>query len=187
MHNIEYYDYRENVDKKAVQADLDEHVSHETWQEGGAGLEPIRWNNYVCKNEEEARKWIEEHDSGWYDQLAVKFYDPIRGEKSPKIDELDARIQETYKVFRDRSNVIYPKIRTSEFIGCSNCGSRLASKFLNRNTCPVCNKDLRPETMLKSIEAARTKWQKAQENKKEYIEKHSKKEIRWLVKIEYHT
>ena len=186
-HNIEHYDYKENVDKKMVQADLNTHVKHATWHEGGHGIEPIRWNDIVCKNYDEAVKWIEAHDKGWYDQLAVKYYEPVHGEKSKKIDELDAKIQEAYKIYRERSSVVYPKTRTSEFIGCNNCKSRLSSKHLNRNHCPVCNADLRPETMLKSIAAAETKWKKAVENKKEYIETHSKKAIRWLVKIEYHT
>lgn len=33
----------------------------------------IRFNDTVLKNEEEAGKWIEDHDRGWYDNLAVRF------------------------------------------------------------------------------------------------------------------
>lgn len=186
MHNIEHYDYREDVDKKVVQAELNEYVSHRTWQEGGDGIDPIRWNNYVCKNYKEAEKWIEQNDKGWYDQLAVKYYSPI-DTKTAKLDELDKKIREAYKVFDERNGVCYPKTRTSEFIGCGKCKSRMASKYLSGNFCPVCHTDLRPETMIKSIEAARTKWENAQKNRAEYVDKHSKKEIRWLVKIEYHT
>lgn len=186
MHNVEHYDYNERVNKKEVQAELSDYVSHQTWAEGGSGIEPIRWNDFVCKDYEEAKKWIELHDKGWYDQLAVKYYSPICT-KSAKTDELDKKIMDAYKVFNERNSVCYPKTRTTEFIGCGNCKSRMATKYLKGNSCPICHTDLRPETMLKSIAAARTKWENAQKNKAEYVDKHSKKEIRWLVKIEYHT
>lgn len=185
-HNIEYYDYKENTDKKKIQADLDTYVEHCTWQEGGSGTGGIRWVDHICKDYDEAQKWIEQHDKGWYDCLAVKYYSPL-SEKTKKIEELNARIQETYKTYTMRDSTIYVKTRTSEFIGCSNCKSKLASKFLRTNFCPVCRADLRPETILKSIEAAKVKWQNAQQAKKDYVDKHSKKEVRWLVKIEYHT
>lgn len=186
MHNIEHYDYQENVNRKEVQADLSRYVSHQTWQEGGCGIEPIRWNDHICTSYEEAEQWIKEHDRGWYDQLAVKYYSPLKT-KTAKTEELDEKIQETYKVYNSRNSICYPKTRTSEFIGCGKCKSRLASQYLSGNYCPVCRADLRPDSTLKSIAAARNKWENAQKMKKEYLDKHSKKEIRWLVKIEYHT
>jgi len=187
-HNIEYYDYAEKANKNTIQKDLDNYVSHRTWQEGGHGLEKIRWNDVVCESYDAAKEWIEKHDKGWYEQLAVAYKAPVRGyEDSDKIRELNAKIAEARKLFMSRDDVLYPKTRTSEFIGCSACGSRLASKLLVSNKCPVCHSDLRPETMLKSIEAARAKYSKALKTKEEYVLKHTKKEIRWLVKIEYHT
>ncbi len=187
-HNIEHYDYHENVSKNQVQKDLDTYVSHCTWQEGGGGIDPIRWNDFICEDYDSAVKWIEKHDKGWYDCLAVKYKEPIRTkEKSAKVIELEKKVSETGKLYNDRCNVLYPKTRTSEYIGCGKCGSRLASKYLNTNHCPVCHADLRPETTLKAIAAAKAKWNRAQDSLFEYIKNHSKKEIRWLVKIEYHT
>jgi hypothetical protein len=187
-HNIEHYDYAENASKEKIQKDLNTYVSHRTWQEGGHGIPKIRWNDVVCESYEEAEKWIESHDSGWYDCLAVKYKEPVRDMVKPvKLVEIEKKISETGTLYHQRSSVLYPKARTSEFIGCQNCGSRLASKYLNTNFCPVCKTDLRPETTLKAIHSAKARWEKAQEDKEEYIKKHSKKEIRWLVKIEYHT
>ena len=34
-HNIQHYDYPENVDQKKVFRDLANYVRHEAWQEGG--------------------------------------------------------------------------------------------------------------------------------------------------------
>ena len=184
-HNIEYRDYKENTDKKKIYEELNNYVEHATWQEGGSGIDHISWNDHVCESYEAAKDWIEKHDKGWYDCLAVKFERPIRGTYDTK--KFDEKIRETCAVCTERSSVIYPKTRTSEFIGCDKCKSRLARTYLNRNYCPVCGNDLRPESMLKSITTATEKWKKAMMAKDEYVRKHSKKEIRWLVKIEYHT
>lgn len=187
-HNIEHYDYAEKADKQKIQKDLSTYVSHCTWQEGGHGIPQIRWNEFICESYDEAKDWIEAHDKGWYDCLAVKYKEPVREKvKSAKLIELEKKATEAGALYSQRTNLLYPRTRTSEYIGCSKCGSRLASKYLNSNHCPVCKADLRPETMLKSILAAKNKWAKAMDEKDEYIKKHSKKEIRWLVKIEYHT
>lgn len=75
-HNIHHSTYPENINKKLVQAEWDEYAAHEDWQEGCTGLaRDIRWIDHVCDTLEEAETYIREHDSGWYDQLAVKFKD----------------------------------------------------------------------------------------------------------------
>lgn len=75
-HEVRYGIYDENVDKGYVQSYWDEYVSHEDWQEGCTGLhKKIRWIDHICDTDEEATAYIEQHDSGWYDQLAVKFRD----------------------------------------------------------------------------------------------------------------
>lgn len=186
MHNIEYYDYKENVDKKEVYADLNEYVEHQTWAEGGSGLETIRWNNHVCGSYSEAKEWITKNDRGWYDQLAVKYLSPV-SKKSKKADELALKVKETFDAYNKKNNELYVKTRTSEFIGCSSCKSRLAAKYLKGNFCPICRADLRSDTILKSISAAKKRWENAQKTFDEYIQNHSEKETRWLVKIEYHT
>ena len=186
-HNIEYYDYKENENKRAILADLSNYVSHATWQEGGHGIDQIRWlEKDICASYSEAQKYIEAHDKKWYDCLAVRYYEPIR-EKSKKIDELATKVRDAYRLYDERNSALYPKTRTSEFIGCSKCSSRLATKHLKTNHCPVCHADLRPESTMKSIAAAKAKLERAIKERDEYIDKHSKKEIRWLVKIEYHT
>lgn len=183
MHNIEYFDYKENIDQRKVINEVADYIN----RNGEYGGEDIRWcRETICSDRDEAKKWIEEHDKGWYDQLAVKYYSSINT-KTAKTEELDKKIKEAYDIYLQRNNACYPKTRTSEFIGCGKCKSRLASKYLSGNFCPVCRTDLRPDTTLKAIAAAKTKWENAQKAKKEYIDKHSKKEVRWLVKIEYHT
>lgn len=184
MHNIQHYIYQENVDKKKVFAELQNYVEHECWQEGGS-LDHIRWETYpVLESQEEAEKWIEKNDRGWYDNLAVRFKRPVRTNMPTKFDE---KIKKAYENYSSKNSVVYPKTRTSEFIGCAKCKSKLAREHLNTNFCPVCRADLRPETTIAAIKAAEAKWRKVQQEKTDYINKHAKKEVCWLVKIEYHT
>ena len=74
-HTVTYYEYPETVDRKKIEADLSTYVEKECWQEGGH-MSKIRWiNDAPCANEDEAREKIGQLDKGWYDCLAVKFYD----------------------------------------------------------------------------------------------------------------
>lgn len=190
MHNVEYYEYPSKVDCRKVQNELYAYVARETYGEGGGGLyHPIRWLGSVTyPNREAAEEAIRQKDNGCYDQLAVKFFHyPAR--KDAKTYELEAKIKEAYAEFNRRERKLYPEQLTSEYIGCKECGSRLSRKHLVRhgsNFCPVCGKDMRPESMLKSIEVSRGRWNRAKDELRKYKE-HGKAECRWLVKIEYHT
>lgn len=52
--------------------------------------------------------------------------------------------------------------RTSEYIGCKNCGSKLFRKYLTGNYCPLCKNDLRSATVierLKKLNERKTEYQ----------------------------
>ena len=186
MHNIEHHVYPENVDKKKVFNELNEFVEHECWQEGGS-LNGIRWETYpILESREKAEQWIKEHDRGWYDNLAVRFLNPKRIENE-KTKELNKEIRKTFDEYTRRMGILYSDTVTSTYIGCKSCGSKLSRKHLRTNNCPVCRAELRPEHMLKSVEVAHKRYQRAIDSANEYTNKHAKKETCWLVKIEYHT
>lgn len=76
-HTICHKIYDEKVNKNSVQAEWDEIVQHEDYKEGASGLpKPIKWIDKTFSNYDEALEYIKEHDSGWYDQIAVKFNTP---------------------------------------------------------------------------------------------------------------
>lgn len=186
MHNINYYSYPEKVNKTKVFEELKNYVEHECWQEHGS-LSNIRWNETeICESREAAEEWITKHDKGWYDCLAVRFKNPLPQE-TEKLQELRLNIRETCKEYQKRESELYSNKVTSAYIGCKSCGSKLSRTHLKTNKCPVCRAELRPEHMLKWVATAENKYRKAINTEKEYVLKHSKKEICWLVKIEYHT
>ena len=187
-HNIEYFTYPRNVNKARVKKDLDNFVAHADWQEGASGLcHPIRWiEDKVYSSEEEARSAIHSMDNKWYDQIAVLFQNS-NDPNDEKIRELRKKSIEARDEYQKRDRVLYAEKVTSAFIGCKNCGSKLARTFLHSNSCPVCHVELRPEHMMKSISSAKNKWLRTQREVEEYIQKKGKKDVMWLVKIEYHT
>lgn len=189
MHNIEYYEYDENIKRDWVQAKLDDYVAHEDWQEGCTGLgKPIRWLEHVgiCADREEAESVIEDHDRKWYDQLAVRFYQPQRTFKDAKMQEYERKTIAAFDAYRAEDDVWAHGIK-AEFVGCKKCGSKLKRLYIKTNRCPVCGTDLRPESTLKAVQSAKSRWIKAQAAENKYRSDHAKKTVRWLVKIEYHT
>lgn len=195
-HNIVYFEYPENVDKTKVVNELEIYVSHEAWQEGGH-LGQIRWlPGPLCESRDDAEKYIEAHDKGWYDCLAVRYREADYSKPTKTYTALLARQKKAeirYNKLFERS---YPETVTSTYIGCKECGSRLNRSYLiNRHTlispnfCPVCGSDLRPASTLKSIKNAKkamTVINKKLQDEICRMAKHSG-EIMWLVKIEYHT
>ena len=149
----------------------------------------IRWleNQPVCSDRELAENAIKKNDRGWYDCLAVKFMEPVRGFSDNKIEELRSKERAAMNLYSARNAVIWASVLKSEYISCRTCGSKLRRQYIQSNTCPVCRKDLRPETTIRAVETAKERLKKAQEATKAYIERHAKKTVKWLIKIEYHT
>ena len=72
-HSIQHYKFDENEDKKRI-ASI---VNGDAIQYGDHGTElnsDIRYIDKLYNDEDEAVEAIRKQDKGWYDQLAVKFY-----------------------------------------------------------------------------------------------------------------
>ena len=190
MHNIVMNSYPLNVDREQVQKHWDEYAAREDWQEGCTGLyRPIRWiEDEISESYEEAEERISQIDHGDYDQLAVKFKEYKKG-NSKKIEILAARLEEVRQGLRKRESVIHYSSDNvaSEYVGCKHCGSRIATKYIKSNRCPVCGADLRPATVLNRIDIAKQRIAQLENQIKAEERKNGKYEVKWLVKIEYHT
>lgn len=187
-HNVNYSVYAENVNKDRVQAEWDAVARVEGRGEGSSGLpEKIRWFVPIMDNIEEAKEYIRIHDSGDYAQLAVRFRMPA--ERSKKTAELEERLSITRGKFQALNQKPHFAGVKSEFVGCKNCGSRIATKYLKGNFCPVCHTDMRPETVRKRLNILSENIEKAEKAYQEGIRADAKKSktVKWLVKTEYHT
>lgn len=192
-HNIHYREYTENVDKKAVQAWWDDYASKEAWKEGSSGLNGnIRWIDRICENRDKAEEFIRRNDSGWYDQLAVKFYDYPRVVPTKTLSNLRERLEkeeDKLVAYRDAHSIATFK---ADYVGCPECGSKLKKVLLKSNCCPLCGTDMRSKTTLDTL----ARYEKnIRELKKQIVEEEHKMQakvrnkavVKWLVKVEYHT
>ena len=188
-HNIHHADYPLNVNRGKVQAEWDNYAAHEDWREGCSGLpNPIRWLEIgISETYQDAMKRIDEIDNGWYDQIAVK-YKEYKPKATKKRQELELRLREAMSILTERRNKVHYAARnvSSEYIGCKECGSKIVVKYIKSNRCPVCGHDLRPASALEAIKRAEAKVTELQKKLDEESKK-GKYEVRWLVKIEYHT
>ena len=190
MHNINYVSYLITISQKTITKEIDEHVKHETWQEGGHGLDkPIRFIDKVMSDYDSAKQFLKDNDMGWYDQLAVKYKSLPRNKTSKRLEELRQKRKELWKVFAENSNKVNATEFKAEFIGCKHCNSKINKVYIKSNYCPICNADMRSETTLKKIQATKIKLNNLdadiKEEERKLAEKHG--DIKWLVKYEYHT
>lgn len=188
MHNIQYFIYpAKGLDKNSVQAKLSDYVSHQTWQEGGHGIERIRWINTICDDEQAAQEKIERLDNHDYDQLAVMYRETTKP-TTKTFASLLSRRDALDKKLHEIENCVHYKGAKSKFVSCKKCGSKIATGYLRSNYCPVCREDLRPKSLLDSINAMHERRKKIDRKIREAMIKASKKApLYWLVKIEYHT
>ena len=144
-------------------------------------------DDIICDSYEDAVQRIQSLDNGWYDDHAVRFRDNPK--ESAKMKDLQDRIKRTYD--QERKYIADHSIhkRTSAFIGCPKCKSKLAADFFKSGEyCPVCGADLRPKSTLDKI-----KWYEdkiAELNKELRAEKNrnnkKSKNLLWCVKVEVH-
>lgn len=194
-HIMENRIYSATTKKEQIMAELREYVEMKCFEEGGS-LNDIRFNDIILDDYNEAERWIKEHDRGDYDQLAVKFrkYNDTEAKaaSSKRYRELQEKIKTASKRYRELADMPHFKGVKAQLLGCKKCGSKIAATHMqDRNYCPVCRADMRPETTLKAIASARIKMEKAMkefevEEKKYHKRLKDKAEIYWLIKIEYH-
>ena len=201
-HIINYGIYKNNINKNEVQEYWDNYVSHEAWQEGSTGLpKKIRWIDKICNSMTEAEEYIEKHDDGWYDQLAVRFRDTDVVPKTSATKEKLLMQIERYKLKKKEYNEIHSFANCkAEFISCPFCKSKISKLHLVRKHnitgtygCPICNaSDIRADYIIKKLQTFQIRIDKWGELLKEEERKLAKKvsakaEVKWLVKIEYHV
>ena len=155
----------------------------------------IRFLDIVCQDYDLAVEAIESHDKGWYDQLAVKFFDYEKVEDTKKIINIRTRIDKEedllikYKKDNSVSN------RKSTYVGCTGCGSKINKEYVNKNAyywnqCPLCEEDLSSKTVKDTVIK---KEQKISDLRKEFQKelkinaRKGKSSLKWLVKTEYHV
>ena len=113
---------------------------------------------------------IKKYNSDWYSDHIVMYYD-ISAKGRAKVTEWEKKRDnfiETHSIHQ----------RSSAYIGCPECGSKLYLGYIKGEKCPLCNTDLRPKSTIEKI-----KWY----DKKTKECRNKNKEKCWLAKIEWHS
>jgi len=193
-HQINHNVYPLNCDRRKVQAELDDYAAHEDWQEGCTGLpNSIRWiESAICNNYDDALKFIDEHDSGWYDQLAVRFKEYPSLKHSAKYDKLLEQSKQISEKYRALSSTLFFKGFKAKFITCAGCKSSLNKSHLRSNRCPVCSGSMIPKAKAEQMDKLKEKLEdlkvKLEAEKRSMEQKQEKSAvIKWLVKTEFHV
>lgn len=184
MHNIGYSSYPEKCNRKEVLG-----IIQDIAEEDGDGYHGApRWHDEVAPlaNRDEAQKWIQAHDKGWYDDHAVRYYDYSRLKDTKKIAELKQKAQDITRKKADYTVEHSVKKLKATLITCPSCGSKLSREHLRSEKCPLCGTDLRSKTTLETIaNYERRRTENGQNIMKE--QQKGKGEVRWLIKYEYHS
>ena len=191
-HESKYFDVKvKGFDKKKFASGVNDYVKHATWEEGGHGLCcPIRYLDHLCDDYDDAVEYINKHATHDYDQVAVKFKYPLTNGPTKAEKAAEAKLSETYKAYNALNSALHFANVKADYIGCKECGSKIARKFLQSNFCPVCRHDLRPQSTLDRLTRLKAAWLKARDDLDAVRKKEQAKapcEEHWLVRIVYHV
>ena len=194
-HSIQYDVFDEKESKDSIFNRVNAVAVRESDSESGSGLNSyIRFlEDKIYDDEETAYNAIRKLDKGWYDQLAVKFYYYEKRKETKTIINLRENIlnkTDDLLEYKQKNSV---KNRKSKFIGCPKCNSKINKNYIEDyrwNKCPLCCEDLSSDTLKKTIENKISQIDKMKEQLNNLIKENnqkSKKEIKWLVKTEFHV
>lgn len=190
-HEIRHLVYDETTNKRFIENEANNIAVEDGDYHSGLNA-PIRWLDAICEDADRAREYIESHDKGWYDQLAVRYREYPKCEPSKALLSLQNRRKAETQKYTDYAKAHSVSTFKAEYIGCPKCGSKLKRTLLKSESCPLCREELRSKTTIETLEryskniCELDKQIKAEERKLQ--EKNIKKsKIKWLVKIEYHV
>ena len=121
-----------------------------------------------------------------YEPVAVRYRS--EGKESRRTAALAERVDVLNAELASMRQKALPSNRTSAFIGCQACGSKIARAHLGSEwRCPVCGKDLRAPSAVKAIESKVARIDEARNRLRESrIKDGARAPIRWAVIAEVH-
>lgn len=196
--NIEYRSYKDSpkLNRREIQAELDDYVSHADFLEGASGLPSrIKWIDAGApfSTADEAEDYIEERygNRDKYACVAVKYYEvQLEDLKTDKAYmELTAKIKEAREKHDSYSKEKYIRTLKSKTITCRKCGCGIPTAHWNSDFCPVCLSDIRPDSLKAREEKLKESINRLYERREARLAEIAKKgkKVSWLIRFGYHT
>lgn len=161
-------------------------------------------DDYISESVEAAQDRIDRLDDGYGSDHAVMFYDyshvePVKATK--KVSVLEDRLLVMEQKAMEYMEKTHVCVRTSQFIGCDSCGSKIARRWFEyedgmfkSDSCPVCRFDLRSPTTkarlekyIKDIKVLRKMIDNERKKLQTKVNTKVKPKIKWLVKVDVHN
>lgn len=150
-------------------------------------------DDVICDSWDDAVKWIDNHDNGFYDDHAVRYRKnaTTTAAMRNKKEQIN-RIRESYNSFLESAKL---KNRKSEYIACPECGSKINIPALVKyrgekmHSCPLCGTSLWSKSTRERNRSFLQRIEKAEREYKELEAKNNKKsstDLGWCVKVEVH-
>ena len=150
-------------------------------------------DDVICDSWDDAVKWIDDHDKGFYDDHAVRYRKNI----SPTVTmrkkkEMINRIRASYSDFLESAKL---KNRKSEYVTCPECGSKINIPALVKyrgekmHSCPLCGTSLWSKSTMERNQSFNQRIEKAEREYEELEKNNNKKssaDLGWCVKDEVH-
>lgn len=185
-HEIKYTVHKTTEDRRSIMDEIqayarrygDGYSSHVTWHDN---IPPF--DSY-----DDAKKFIDDHDNGNYDDHAVQYYDYHDVPETAKIKKLQETIQTLRSARADWVQSHSVKTQKAQYIGCPKCGSKISRQYLRGEHCPVCGEDLRSGYILEKIEWYDRKISLCYDSiQEERVKQKKKAQVMWLIKFEFHN
>lgn len=193
-HELRYFDFKYEASTKYITESLQDCARRNS--DAGGLYYGVQFKDITpFASRDEAYAYIQRVDKD-YLNICVPYldYPNIKVDES-KLKELNDRyvaLHQEYYARRDRQFYTTETVK-SQYLGCKECGSRLAVKYLRGNRCPLCGAEMRPDTEMKRLDALKARFDKAGDDlakarakEEEKAKKGVKPTKMWLCKIEYH-
>ena len=189
-HEVRYWDFPVETSKETILEEINDMCRYASDDRSNLPYE-ITFHSHCFNSREEAKAFIQSIDKE-YNQIAVKYKVVENFKPSKAFEALKAKLFTARKAYNELNSKFHFENHTATTVGCKNCGSKLALSYLKGNKCPLCNRDLRPESTLQRIEALKQKTEALEEKldvmkKTEYAKQLSKAVDYWLIKTEWHV
>lgn len=189
MHNIRYMAFSLNATEAQIGKARAEIVNRESDNERAVGFYGhYKLHDVICDSYDEAVERIREYDNGWYDDHGVKYRDYAKVKPTKQMDAVEKRIADVRRRRREYAELHMPSRVKAKYIGCTNCGSKIAKEYLKGVLCPICRKDLRSKTTIEKLKGYDEKIAQLETTYYDLEKKQKNKaEVKWLIKLEFHS
>lgn len=184
MHNIQYETFDGSESTQFINSVVMDRIEHSV---DGYGTDRITFIHDLMDNYDEAVAFLDKKSEGqFYPGYAVR-YKRRSEEETPAVKLALSKLRKISKEHQEYAASHSVHVRISAFIGCPECGSRLANKRFTSEWCPVCRADLRPQSTKDKLAWYDTKIKEANEAVRNARNKTKPVSNDWLVRYEYHS